>query len=155
MTPLVPNTPRVNPISAADPASKIAYTFTDTGSLHTAIKTYGFIPLRKDGSPFVTVYLEEYDGYVLDGAPINVWMQGYWFEGQREAMEPYWTSGKVQRPAANILDAGSQPMPEAIRLQTEVYQTAKANQNMFFGMDSGTLLAVGAGLAAIFLISRR
>ena len=146
----------INPIQAADPASKTAYTFTDVGALHNAIKIYNYIPLRPDGSPFKTQYLQEYDGYVLDGAPINVWMLGYWLEGQKAAMEPYWNSGQIPRPVANILNTNVQPMPAAVAAQTAAYQESqKAAAPGLFGMDTGTLLAIGAGLAAIFWISRQ
>lgn len=143
---------RTNSVQAADPASKTIYTFTDTGALHNAIKVYGYIPVHADGTPMDTVYLKEYDGYILDGAPINVWIDGVWLEGQKEAMEAYWTSGQVRRPPADILNAGAIPMPAEVKAQTEAYQRTQAG---FLGMDTGTLLAIGAGIAAIWWISKR
>jgi hypothetical protein len=142
----------MTPIQAADPASKTAYTFTDVGALHNAIATYGYIPLRADGSPAEVQFLQEYGGYVMDGAPLNVWMNGVWLEGQKEAMEPFWTSGQVRRPTTNIMNAGVAPMPPEVAAQTKAYQAA---QGGLFGMDIGTLVAVGAGLAAIWWISRK
>jgi len=140
------------PINAIDPASKIAYTFIEIGALHNAIKDYGFIPIRSDGTPMTVVYLKEYDGYILDGAPINVWMTGEWLEGQQEALMPFWNSGQIQKPTGHALTAPVVPMPPEVKAQTEAYQKG---QTGLFGMDQGTLLTLGAGLAAIWWISRR
>lgn len=139
---------RTNSVQAADPASKTIYTFTDTTALHNAIKMYGYIPVHTDGTPMQTVYLKEYDGYVLDGAPINVWIDGVWLEGQKEAMAPYWNSGQVMRPPANIESAGAVPMPAEVKAQTEAYQRT-------LGMDTGTLLTIGAAVLGVWWISRR
>jgi len=142
------------PIQAADPASKVAYTFTDVGALHAAIATYSYIPLRADGTPFEVQFLQEYGGYVLDGAPMNVWMDGVWLEGQREAMEPYWSSGQVKRPPEAILNAGVQAMPADIAARTKAYQAAQTGGGLF-GLDISTWVTVGVGLAAIWWISKR
>ena len=139
---------RTNSVQAADPASKTIYTFTDTGALHNAIKLYGYIPVHPDGTPMQTVYLQEYDGYVLDGAPVNVWIDGVWLEGQKEALANYWNSGQVMRPPADIANAGAVPMPAEVAERTAAYQST-------LGMNTGTLLAIGAGVAAIWWISRR
>lgn len=140
------------PINAADPASKVIYTFTDVGALHNAIQTYHYIPVKPDGSPFEVQWLAEYGGYVLDGAPINVWMDGYWLDGQKEAMQPYWTAGTIRQPPANIMNAPVQPMPADLAARTAAY---KAGNSGFFGMDTGTLAALGAGILAVIWIARR
>ena len=144
----------MTPITAVDPASKVAYTFTDTGSLHNAIKTLGYIPLRKDGSPFNVQYLQQYDGYVLDGAPLNVWIDGVWLDGQKEALQPLWASGQVPQPPANVLNITVAPMPAQVAAQTAAYQQTLNAGGGFLGMDTGTLVAVGAGLLGIVLLSR-
>ena len=144
----------MNPVQAADPASKTIYTFTDVGALHNAIKEYGYIPVHADGSPFETQYLQEYDGYLLDGAPINVWMDGEWMEGQREALEPYWASGQIRKPPAAILSAGVVPMPPEVQQRTAAAQAAATGGGLF-GMDTGTLVAIGAAGLAVWWISRR
>lgn len=141
------------PIQAADPASKTIYTFTDVGALHNAIKLYNYIPLRPDGSPYVTQYLQEYDGYILDGAPLNVWMDGTWLEGQQAALEPYWANGTIQRPAANVLQVGTVAMPPEVAERTAAAKAA-ATGGGILGMDTGTLLAVGAGLVALLWLSK-
>ncbi len=144
----------MTPVHAADPASKQIYTFTDVGALHNAIKIYQYIPVHEDGSPFNTQYLQEYDGYVLDGAPINVWLDGVWLEGQKEAMAPYWASGQIQKPPANILNAGAVPMPPDVQERTAAAQAA-AHSGGIFGMDTGTVVAVAAAGLAVWWISRR
>lgn len=143
----------MTPVTAVDPASKVAYTFTDTGALHNAIKTLGYIPLRRDGSPFQTQYLQQYDGYVLDGAPLNVWIDGVWLDGQKEALQPLWASGEVPQPPANVLNVSVAPMPPEVAAQTAAYQETLTQGAGFFGMDTGTLVAVGAGLLAITMLS--
>ncbi len=141
-------------VNAADPASKTIYTFTDVTALHNAIKMYGYIPVHADGTPFNTQYLQEYDGYLLDGAPLNVWLNGVWLEGQQEALTPLWNSGQVPRPPANLMSAGAVPMPPEVQARTAAAQQA-AHAGGLFGMDTGTLVAVGAGVLAIWWISRQ
>lgn len=140
-------------VQAADPASKTVYTFTDVGALHNAIKEYHYIPLRVDGSPFETQYLQEYDGYVLDGAPLNVWMDGQWLEGQQEAMQSYWASGQVRRPPADVLNLQAVPMDPETQARTEAARTA-ATGGGFLGMDTQTLLMIGLGVGALFFLGK-
>lgn len=140
-------------VIASDPASHTNYTFTDVGALHNAIKEYGYIPLRADGSPYNIQYLQEYDGYLLDGAPLNVWINGTWLEGQQEALVPYWNSGKVPRPPANVLQETVEPMPPDVAERTAAAQAA-AKGGGLFGLDQGTLIAVGVGLVAILWLSQ-
>jgi len=142
-----------NPIIAADPASKVSYTFTDVGALHNALKLYNYIPLHPDGTPFEVQYLQEYDGYVLDGAPLNVWINGTWLEGQQAAMEPYWSSGRVRRPPANLLQVDTVPMPVEVQERTAAAQRA-ATTGGPFGMDTNTLLLAGAGVVALLWLSK-
>lgn len=140
-------------VIASDPASHTNYTFTDVGALHNAIKEYGYVPLRADGTPYNTQYLQEYDGYLLDGAPLNVWINGAWLEGQQEALKPYWESGKIPRPPAAVLQTAVEPMPPEVAERTAAAQAA-AHSTGFLGLDTGTLLAVGAGLVAILWLSK-
>jgi hypothetical protein len=148
------NTPQADttiyPVQAVDPNSKTTYTFTDVGALHNAIKLYNYIPVHTDGTPFKTQYLQEVDGYVLDGAPINVWMEGVWLTGQKDILQKYWAAGSVPQPPANVMNAGEVPMPAQVQAQTAAYQ---AMQGGLFGMDTGTLVAVGVGVLAIFWLS--
>lgn len=144
----------MTPMTAADPASKTVYTFTDVGALHNAIKQYHYIPLRPDGTPAETQYLQEYDGYIVDGAPLNVWINGAWLDGQKEALEPYWNSGQVRRPAPAILNLGSTPMPVEVQERTAAAQAAAHASGGLFGMDTGTLVALGAGVVAIWWLSQ-
>lgn len=139
-------------LQAADPASKVAYTFTNVDALAHAIQDYGFIPLRTDGSVANTQFLKEYGGYLIDGAPINVWIDGVWLEGQKEAMAPYWNNGSVPRPPDAILNAPIEGMPPELAAQTAAYQ---AKQSGIFGMDTGTLLVLGTGIMAIWWIGSR
>jgi len=143
----------MNPVQAQDPASHVTYTFTDVGALHNAIKQYGYQPVHADGSPFETQYLQEYDGYILDGAPINVWIDGEWLEGQKEALQPYWASGQIRQPAPAILNAGVVPMPPEVQERTAAAQAA-AKGGGLFGMDTGTLLTLGAAGVALWWLSK-
>ena len=103
-------------IAAADPASKVAYQFTNTGQLAHAIQDYGYIPLRTTGEPFTVQMFE--GGYLLDGAPINVWMGDGWYAGQQELLRPYWSSGSIPTPPADVLGAVVVAMPPDLAAQT-------------------------------------
>lgn len=129
-------------IAAADPASKVAYTFTDVGKLHDAIKSYGYIPLRQDGSQYVVQEFE--GGYLLDGAPINVYIDGEWFQGQQEALASYWAAGTVPKPPNSILGLPVVPMPTDVAANQAAYV---ASQSSSLGLGSLALpAAVGLGL---------
>lgn len=135
-------------ITAADPASKATYVFTDAGQMHNAIKNRGYIPIRPDGTPFIVQEFE--GGYLLDGAPMNVYTDEQWFEGQRELLEPYWTSGTIPTPSREVLDRGSVVMPEEV---TENYETFKKSQTVL-GLGIPTPVLLGAALLGFFLLRR-
>jgi len=134
-------------IGAADPASKVIYTFSEPGKLNDAIKNYGFIPTMASGQPFVTQSFE--DGYLLNGAPINVHMYQVWYEGQRELLQPYWESGAIPSPVAELLSLPIVPMPEDVAQNYQVYKSTIANAS---GGIPTALIGFGA-LALIFLLS--
>jgi hypothetical protein len=88
-------------IIAADPASKVAQTFTDGSDAEKAILVYGYIPLLADGSP---AHVYKFEGGVLvEGAPLNVWTNGVWYTGQQEILAPYWKSGEIHIPPDSLL----------------------------------------------------
>ena len=112
-----------NPIPAMDPVSKVVSTFTDVGQLHGAIQQFNFIPLHPDGTPYKVQSFE--GGYLLDGAPINVWMGLGWYSGQMEALQPFWQSGQITVPTA-ALNGLVYQMPAAVAAN---YANYKANQS--------------------------
>jgi hypothetical protein len=134
-------------IAAADPASKVAYTFSDPGKLHDAIKEYGFIPLMTSGQPFVVQEFE--GGYLLGGAPINVHMQGVWYEGQRDLLEPYYAAGTIPRPPADVLNAPTAPMPQNVSEAYQAYKTEQAGG----GLSSTLMIGLGGALLVYLLAS--
>ena len=136
-------------ISAVDPQSKAAYVFTDTGQLHDAIKSYGFLPIHEDGTYY---RVQEFQGgYLLDGAPINVWMGEGWFAGQQEALAPFWQNGTIPRPPAALFQTPTVAMPPEVAANYAAYQQS---QQGFFGVPTEYLLA-GAGVLAVLFLSRR
>jgi len=133
-----------NPIAAANPQSKIASSFTTVGSLNDAIKL-GWIPLRNNGSQFtVQSFL---GGFLLDGAPLNVWMGLGWYSGQMAALQPYWQSGQVPIPPANVTSQPTIPMPADVANNFNAYETAQ--QNIF-----GLPWYLWAAAAGIYLLLR-
>jgi hypothetical protein len=135
-------------ITAADPASKATYVFTNAGQLHDAIKERGYIPVRADLQPYIVQEFE--GGYLLDGAPLNVYIDGQWFTGQRELLEPYWKAGTIPTPPQSVLDVGMVEMPEEVR---ETYETFKKSETLF-GLGIPTPVLLGAGLLGWFLLRR-
>jgi hypothetical protein len=133
----------MTPVNAADPASKVVYPFTDVGQLNEALKN-GYIPIRSDGSPYkVQSFL---GGYLLDGAPLNVWLGLGWYQGQQEALQPYWQNGQIPIPPQMALAATVVPMPAAVAQNFANYQ---ANQQNIFGLP---WWAWAAGAAAFLLL---
>ena len=133
-----------SPISAMDPVTKVVTTFTDVGQLHGAIQQFNFIPLHADGTPYKVQFFE--GGYLLDGAPINVWMGLGWYAGQQEALQPYWQSGQIPIPTT-VLQQKVVPMPASVAANFQSYQ---ASQQNLLGLP-WYLWAAGA---AVYLLSR-
>lgn len=133
----------MTPVNAKDPASGVVYPFTDGNQLATAIQNQGFIPIRSDGSSYKVQVFE--GGYLLDGAPINAVMGGYWFTGQQQALLPYWQAGTVPTPSAAILNLPTQAMPAQLATQTATYL---ANQSDILGLP----WYVWAGAAAAYFL---
>lgn len=135
-------------IAAADPVSKQAYVFTNVGQLNDAIKTSGYIPLRSDNTPY---RIQEFQGgYLLDGAPLNVFIENRWFEGQMEALAPFWDSGQIPPPSAEVLATGTVPMPDDVAANYEGFQEAQSP----FGGISPALLIGGALVAGLLLFRK-
>jgi hypothetical protein len=133
-------------IAAADPASKTAYVFTEVAQLHDAIKMYGFIPLDANGAQ---MRVQEFEGgYLLNGAPINVWMGQGWYSGQQEALRPYWQSGQVPTPPQDVLTAAVYEMPADV---AKNYQQFKASRSLFGGSTGLIVAVVAAGAALLWL----
>ena len=80
--------------------------------LHELLKQ-GMIPLRPDGSEFIVDDFQ--GGFLLDGAPLNVWTERVWYEGQRPLLTSYWESGRIVQPPAEVLLFPEIPMPEDVR----------------------------------------
>jgi hypothetical protein len=132
-------------IAAADPVSKVAYVFTDIGQLHDAIKTRGYIPVRPDNTAY---RVQEFEGgYLLDGAPLNVYIQDRWFDGQTELLQPYWESGAIPQPPLDVLNRQTIEMPEEDATRWAEYQES---QNVL-GLPTPLLLGIAAVGALLFL----
>lgn len=131
-------------VAAADPASKVSYVFNDTAQLSNAIENYHFIPIREDGTPFKLQKFE--GGYLLDGAPINVWMGEGWFEGQQELLRPLWASGEIPSPPSNVIAIPAVPMPAET---AQAYQAYKAAGSSVSGIFESIPKPVWIGLAAV------
>lgn len=101
-----------------------------TETLAQAIQK-GETPFRPDGTPFSV--REFLGGYLLDGLPINVWVLGTWIEGQKEALQPEWTAGRIPRPADTVLNL---PVESALGIST-------------------TMLLIGGAALFLFLRKRR
>jgi hypothetical protein len=114
-----------------------------------AIEKLNFIPIRPDGAPFIVNFLTDEGGYLLDGAPMNVWFDGVWYEGQKEVGNKYWGKNGVPMPSSQILSLPVVPMPGDI---AETYQAFKASQGGLF--SGNTLVYVGLGLLALYAFTR-
>lgn len=136
------------PLNFRNPQSTLEnYTVSKSSDAHNAIKDYGGIPLRPDGSPYVVTPFA--GGYLLDGAPMNVLIEGVWYDGQKELLQPEWASGRIPTPSAAVLAVGAQPMPPEVAAN---YQTWLNAQGTILGMSPLTLL--GVGFLAYKLIKR-
>lgn len=59
-------------------------------------------PRRTDGTFFTLNRFQ--GGWLMDGAPLNVWTGPGWYTGQKEALTPYWTTGEIPTPPADVLN---------------------------------------------------
>jgi len=133
-------------IAAADPASHVTRAFMNASDFTYAMEKLGYIPLRPDGTPFVVNFLENEGGYLLDGAPLNVWFQGVWYQGQPEVAAQYWGQNGVPTPTGSVMQLPVVAMPTEI---AATYQAFKAAQSP---LGSNTLMIVAAvGIGAFLL----
>jgi hypothetical protein len=114
----------MTPVIAIDPTTKAPQTFTDVGQLDGAILA-GFIPIRADGTAYkVQSFL---GGYLLDGAPLNVWLGLGWYAGQQEALLPYWQNGQIPTPPAAVLSQQVVAMPASVAANFASYQASQSD----------------------------
>lgn len=122
-------------IVAADPASRVNTQFFNMESLANAMTNYGFIPIRPDGTPYVVQQFE--GGLIFDGAPLNVYFDEVWYQGQQELVGPHW--GKdVPVPPPSIQALPVVPMPDTVTAQYQAYKASNA------GISTPVLLGVAA-----------
>jgi hypothetical protein len=143
----------------ADPKSKVTSVWSDGVRASIAIRDEGYIPILDDGTP-ATVNLFE-GGYLVQGAPMNAWIQGVWYTGQKEIVAPFIQSGQVPQPPqaiwnlpvvdppADVLQqyAGAKGVPDATSL-LDAYQRGGA----IGGTDWTTLAMIGAGALILFFV---
>jgi hypothetical protein len=116
--------------------------------LNDAIKAKGYIPIRPDNQPYIVQEFE--GGYLLDGAPLNVYIEGRWFDGQQALLEPYWNSGQVPTPTRETLAIGAVTLPPEV---AENYEVFKKSQTPL-GLGIPTPVLLGAALLGFFLLRR-
>ena len=115
----------MTPVNAQDPTTGRIYPFVDPPQLNDAIVNHHFVPVRSDGSPYRVQLFE--GGYLFDGQPLNVIQQGFWYDGQQQALLPYWQNGTIPVPPANILNLPVQGMPAQLQAQTQAFVDSENN----------------------------
>lgn len=100
-------------VEALNPKDGIVYTFSAVGDLHDAIADFGYVPVRPNGTYYIVQTIDR--GYVMDGAPLNVYILGVWYEGQKELLSPYWADGTIVRPSDEIISLPVVPMPDDVK----------------------------------------
>jgi hypothetical protein len=152
----------------AEPKSKVTSIWNDGVRASIAIRDEGYIPILDDGRP-ATVNLFE-GGYLVQGAPLNAWIDGYWYTGQKAIIAPFIQSGQVPQPPQAIWNlpevepppdvlqnyATAKGVPGATSL-TDAYQRGGPISGGAGGMDWTTLAMIGAGAVLLFFVlpSRR
>lgn len=99
----------------------------------------GAVPVRADGQPMLVYPFM--GGVLLDWLPLNVYLFETWYEGQKEAMQPYWSNGSIPQPSAVAAALPVSPLPAEFSPDGESSLASLALP-----------LAIGA---ALFLFSRR
>ncbi len=136
-------------VVASDPASKTPRVFTDPASLTYAMEKLRFIPLRPDGQPFIVNFLTDEGGYLFDGAPLNVWFYGVWYEGQKEVGQKYWGANGVPTPSSQVMSLPVVPMPADV---AATYQAFKQSQGAGALLSNPWVLLAG-GIGLVWLLS--
>jgi hypothetical protein len=133
----------MTPVNARDPQSGVVYPFTDPAQLNDAIVNHQFVPVRSDGTAYRVQIFE--GGYLFDGMPLNVIMDGFWYAGQQEALASYWTAGTIPTPSSAALSLPVEAMPTQLAAQTQAYVDS---QDDILGLP----WYVWAGAAAAYLL---
>jgi hypothetical protein len=139
-------------VTAADPASKATRAFTNVVDFTYAMEKLKYIPLRPDGTPFIVHFIADEGGYLMDGAPLNVWFDGVWYEGQKEVAQKYWGSNGVPTPAQTILGLPVVAMPAPIAETYHAFKEQQAGAGGLFTSGNVMLLA-GAGVLLLLATS--
>ena len=134
-------------IKAADPASKVIYLLFSVEEAGQAFDL-GYILVREDGSQALVQRFE--GGHLMDGAPLNVYFSGVWYQGQKELLEPEWAAGRIPRPPEALVQLPVEGMPDPVREQYEGYKAAEA-AGVGFNWQTVALVA-GAGFVLWRLI---
>jgi len=84
--------------------TKLGATITPHSTLESVGAGFsaGGVLVDSNGAPMQTM---DFMGGILAGpylVPLNVLLFDTWNPGQKEALEPYWTSGEIPRPPAPI-----------------------------------------------------
>ena len=134
-------------IIAQDPNSHVNQTFADMVTLANAMSAYGYIPVRPDGTPYV---VQNFDGGIIfDGAPLNCYLDGVWYEGQQEAISPHW--GKdVPVPSNAIQALPVVPMPSDIAASTAAFNAAQSARSSI-----PTPLLIAGAVVGFWFITRK
>jgi hypothetical protein len=125
-------------IYAKDSQTGQVYQFSDPSLLDNAIKNYHYVPVHQDGTPYVMQNFE--GGYLFDGAPLNTYLVGQWYQGQKEALQPYWNNQTVPIPPQAILALPIVPMPAQY---TAAAATPMTTWLLYGGLALGAAYALG------------
>lgn len=151
---------------ALDTKTNIPYSFDDEGKFLESLK-FGLVALNQAGRPGV---LREFEGgMLLDGAPLNVWTKGVWYEGQADILTPYWNDGSIPMPPEIVMTLPVVAMPDKVLQDYAAYKGVPGAQTALEAYNSGgagfdlqsilsspmTLVAVGVGAVLLFSGGRR
>lgn len=151
---------------ALDPKTRKSYSFIDSGEFIDAMKS-GFVPMNEDGNQAAVVEFE--GGYLVDGAPLNVWTKGVWYEGQAEILTPFWDNGSIPVPPDALMGLPIVVMPDKVLQDYAAYKGVPEAQTALEAYKSGgsgfdlqsilsspmTLAAVAVGAVLLFSGGRR
>lgn len=127
-------------ISAADPASHVVQTFPTVEALGEAIFKKGFVPVRPDGTVYITQSFE--GGLLLDGAPLNVYYRNGWYPEQREMLQDHW-GRDVPTPPQNIISLPLITDEEAQKSLAQYHYWKENEQGRVAGIPITWLLVGG------------
>lgn len=135
-------------LTVIDPKSRTPLTVASIDQFNYYVVSGGYVPIHADNTAMQVNSFE--GGYLVDGAPLNVWLSGYWYDGQQDILASFWNSGQIPKPPAQLLALPSIPAPADVVANYAAQKGVPGATTLVQAFQQGS--SIGAGISPVMLI---